>query len=239
MLGASHAALPGHGKTIIAAYLAGRRGTAMDAVTVGATVTVTHTAGVLVMGLLISVSATLASEDVLRWLGVASGLLIAVIGVVLLRSAIRQRSTVPDFLEPELEPEPALVGAGHGHGHGHNHGHGHGHGMRFGRASLIGMGVAGGLVPSPSALIVLFGAINLGRTWFGVLLVLAYGVGMAAMLTAAGLILIKLRDRLDHLVIANRLRRHTRRLAALTPILTAALVLVVGLGLTIRAFVAG
>jgi ABC-type nickel/cobalt efflux system permease component RcnA len=91
ILGASHAALPGHGKTVIAAYLVGRRGTSRDAVVVGATVTLTHTAGVLVLGLLLSLSSVLAGESVLRWLGIASGLLIAGIGVVLLRSAARKR----------------------------------------------------------------------------------------------------------------------------------------------------
>ncbi|MEO6087645.1 MAG: High-affinity nickel-transporter, partial [Umezawaea sp.] len=91
VLGASHAALPGHGKTLMAAYLAGRRGTSRDAVLVGATVTFTHTAGVLVLGLLLSVSSALAGDVVLRWLGMASGLLVAVIGGALLFSALRRR----------------------------------------------------------------------------------------------------------------------------------------------------
>jgi nickel/cobalt transporter (NicO) family protein len=92
------------------------------------------------------------------------------------------------------------------------------------------MGIAGGLVPSPSALIVLLGAVGLGRTAFGVLLVVAYGVGMAAMLTAAGLVLVRVRDRW-----ASRPRRALARLAALAPTSTAALVLCVGLGLAGRA----
>ncbi|CAM3705737.1 nickel/cobalt transporter [Kibdelosporangium persicum] len=206
VLGASHAALPGHGKTVIAAYLVGRRGTPKDAVLVGATVTLTHTAGVLVLGLLISVSSVLAGEAVLRWLGVASGLLIAGIGIVLMRSALRGRRA-------------------HGHGHGHGHGH-------FGKAGLVGMGVAGGLVPSPSALVVLLGAIALGRTWFGVLLVLAYGLGMAGTLTAAGLLLVKLRDRMDGL--SDRIQRYTK----LVPVMTSAMVLLVGSGLAVRGLAA-
>ena len=91
------------------------------------------------------------------------------------------------------------------------------------------MGVAGGLVPSPSALVVLLGAIALGRTWFGVVLVLAYGLGMAATLTAAGLLLVSVRDRLG-----PRLARF-RRYADFTPLGTAALVMVVGVGLATRA----
>lgn len=213
VLGASHAALPGHGKTVIAAYLAGKHGSVRDAITVGTTVTVTHTAGVLVLGLLISGSSALAGEAVLGWLGVASGLLVASIGAVLLRSAARHR---------------------HGHGHAHGHGHGHAHGHGHGRTGLVGMGVAGGLVPSPSALVVLLGAIALGRTWFGVLLVFGYGVGMAATLTLVGVLLVHLRDRFDRLPLP-RVRARLARLRLVMPALTAALVLVVGLGLTVRA----
>lgn len=236
VLGASHAALPGHGKTVIAAYLAGKNGSVRDAVTVGATVTVTHTAGVLVLGLLISGSSAIAGESVLAWLGVASGLLVASIGAVLLRSALRNRTTRD---EPARELVLAHSGAlrtssppaqGHGHSHGHGHGHGHSHG--HGRSGLIGMGVAGGLVPSPSALVVLLGAIALGRTWFGVLLVLGYGVGMAATLTLVGILLVRLRDRFDRL---PGLRHRLTRLRNWLPTLTATLVLVVGLGLAVRA----
>ncbi len=107
-------------------------------------------------------------------------------------------------------------------------------GGRFGRGALVGLGIAGGLVPSPTALLVLLGAIGLGRTWFGVGLVLSYGLGMAATLTAAGLLLVGLRDRLDRIRISEGLRRHTARLVAATPLLTALLVLGVGVGLALR-----
>ena len=205
VLGASHAALPGHGKTVIAAYLAGRAGTPRDALVVGATVTLTHTAGVLALGLLISATSAVAGDAVLRWLGVVSGLLVAAIGVALLRASLRRT-------------RQARVG----------HGHGHGHGFGGGRGGLVGMGVAGGLVPSPSALVVLLGAVALGRTWFGVVLVLGYGLGMAATLTAVGLLLVRLRDRL---AAVERLRD---RFTAL-PAITAGGVVVVGAGLVLRA----
>jgi nickel/cobalt exporter len=93
------------------------------------------------------------------------------------------------------------------------------------------MGVAGGLVPSPSALVVLLGAIALGRTVFGVALVLGYGLGMAATLTAAGLILVRIRDRARPAILE---RFGTIRLVAYTPIATAVLVLVVGVALAVR-----
>ncbi|SEU39319.1 nickel/cobalt transporter [Nonomuraea wenchangensis] len=203
VLGAGHALIPGHGKTVMAAYLAGRRGRPRDAVVVGATVTATHTAGVLVVGLALTAFTTLAGETVLSWLGVASGALIAVIGVRLLLNARR--------------PVP-------------RHGHGHGHSGK--RAGLVGLGVAGGLVPSPSALIVLLGAIALGRTWFGVALVTAYGAGMAATLTVTGLLLVKLVDRLERRAAAGR--RLAARVSGLAPLGTAAMVVLLGAGLAVR-----
>jgi nickel/cobalt transporter (NicO) family protein len=94
--------------------------------------------------------------------------------------------------------------------------------------------VAGGLVPSPTALLVLLGAIGLGRTWFGVVLVLCYGLGMAATLTAAGLLLVGLRDRVERIRVSEGVRRRAGRLVAGAPVLTAALVLVVGIGIAVR-----
>src|SRR5439155_7194994 len=134
LLGAGHAALPGHGKTVLAAYLAGRRGRPRGAVAVGALVTLTHTGAVLVVGLLLSVSTTLAGDRLLGYLGLASGLLIVAVGGWML---VQSRRT---------------------HRHHHHHDHHH-----HGKLSLAGIGLAGGLVPNPSALVVLLGAIGLGR----------------------------------------------------------------------------
>ncbi|AGK80217.1 nickel transporter [Streptomyces microflavus] len=285
VLGASHAAMPGHGKTIMAAYLAGRRGTRRDAVTVGATVTLTHTAGVLVLGLALPVSTHLAGEGVLLWLGAASGLLVTGIGLWLLLGAVRGR------------PQHNHHHHGHGdidhhHDHDHHHSHDHGHdrphhhhgpatlvptpagppsgelqgnstvatlappdhdhdhhhdpagtstapekARRTSRTGLIGMGIAGGLVPSPSALVVLLGAVALGRTAFGVLLVIGYGLGMAATLTLAGLLLVRLRERIESHDRARTLRHHPllRKLVRTGPVITSLLVVAVGLGLTLRA----
>ncbi|MEO7193712.1 MAG: High-affinity nickel-transporter [Pseudonocardiaceae bacterium] len=236
VVGAAHAALPGHGKTVMAAYLAGRRGTRRDAVVVGATVTLTHTAGVLVLGLLVTVFSSLAPEDVLRWLGVISGLVVAGIGAGLLRSALRQRSAARAVPVPvDSVMVPVGVGAGVGAPPAHGHGHGHGGsqlaGNRYGRSALVAMGIAGGLVPSPTALVVLFSAVALGRTWFGVILVVCYGAGMAATLTAAGLILVRVRDHLELNHSGARLRQRAQGLLAALPVLTALLVLIVGLGL--------
>lgn len=265
LLGAGHAMLPGHGKAVMAAYLAGRRGRRRDALVVGATVTLTHTVGVLVLGLVLTAASSIAGEGVLRYLGLISGLVIVVVGVVLVRDAWRGRAVSSSVTEIAV---PALAGTGssgataltqdggHGHEHGHGHGpqdghghdpqdgqgHGHGHSHApadgMGRRSLIGIGVAGGLVPSPSALVVLLGAIALGRTVFGVLLVLAYGLGMAATLTAVGLLLVAGVARLERVEGAGRRARTVVGLRAWLPLVTATLVLVVGLGIIARGLLA-
>lgn len=258
LLGAGHAVLPGHGKTVMAAYLAGRRGRRRDALVVGATVTLTHTVGVLLLGLLLTVASALAGEEVLRYLGVVSGLLITVVGAVLVRDALRERRTQrwEETLAAGVgEAGEVLTGShGHSHGHSHDHSHGrdHGHGDAHGhphgehghshghshggfdRRTLVGIGVAGGLVPSPSALVVMLGAIALGRTVFGVLLVLAYGLGMAGTLTAVGLLLVHARQRLDRVGAGGRVSTTAVRLRTWLPLFTAALVLVVGVGLVLR-----
>jgi nickel/cobalt exporter len=265
LLGCGHALLPGHGKTVMAAYLAGRRGRPRDAVLVGATVTLTHTVGVLVLGLAISLSSAFAGEQVLRWLGVASGVLVAVIGAVMLRDVLRDGRR-PAPLTPVERGVPVLAGAvagahgtgapahvhhdhahphdhehphDHGHEHPHDHGHEHTHPHTHGRGGLVGMGIAGGLVPSPSALLVLLASVALGRTVFGVLLVVAYGLGMAATLTAVGLALVRVRDRLDRRLRAGRTSSVLRAVARMAPLVTAALVLVVGLALVARGVVLG
>jgi ABC-type nickel/cobalt efflux system permease component RcnA len=286
VLGAGHAALPGHGKTVLAAYLAGRAGRPRDALTVAGTVTLTHTGGVLMLGLVITGGSALVGERILGWLGVVSGVVVLVVGAGMLRSVLRQRRATSDqdthdhgHAHPHGEPhdhghapdqghthqhgEPHDHEHGHGHGHDHvhdhghehrldhplgtdDHGHGHHHGrgghVHSGRWSLAGIGIAGGLVPSPSALVVLLAAIGLGRTAFGVLLVLAYGAGMAATLTGAGLLLLTMQRRFARATSrstattwVNWLRRLAARLGAATPTATAALVLAVGAGLALRA----
>jgi nickel/cobalt exporter len=193
--GAAHALAPGHGKTLMACYLASQRADRLrSAVTVGATITVTHTGGVLLLGLLLAGGTALAPERLYAWLTAASGLLVALVGAALLRSAVRERA------------RPLVPASPHAHAHPHPHPHPHRHPAGPSRAGLAAMGVAGGLLPSPTAVVVLLGAVALGRAWLGVLLVLGFGLGMAATLTVAGLFVSRLRDRLDRAGLAsNRL----------------------------------
>jgi nickel/cobalt exporter len=232
LLGAGHAALPGHGKTVLAAYLAGRRGRVRDALVVGATVTLTHTGAVLVIGLLLSTSSAFAGDRLIGYLSLASGILVTAVGVGMLVSALRRRTHGAAHPHSHSHDQ-------HDHGHGHGHGHDHGHGHGAGRLGLAGIGLAGGLVPSPSALVVLLGAVGLGRVGFGVLLVLGYGLGMAAALTGAGLLLLFVQRRMTVATGWPRLVRRLSPLVARVPAaaatLTAALVMIVGVGLAVRA----
>jgi ABC-type nickel/cobalt efflux system permease component RcnA len=273
VLGAAHAIAPGHGKTVMAAYLVGEKGSLRQAGVIAMTVTVTHTAGVLVLGIVLTTSVVLAPQRIYAWLGLASGLLLAGVGGTLLRRAWQNRQAMArahghshghdhpdhgrhdhadahaDHDHPDRghshdqadQADHADADHDHGHGHDHSHGHSHGHGHHhhhlptsLGIRSLIAMGFAGGLVPSPSALVVLLGAVALGRTWFGMLLVLGYGAGMACTLTGVGFALARWRAVFE--------RRGTGRVSMLlrrtVPVATAGLIVLVGLGLAGQAAVA-
>lgn len=231
-LGAVHAFAPGHGKTVMAAYLVGERGSMRQAAIIGLTVTATHTAGVLVLGLALSASSSLAPETIYPWLGVASGLLLAGVGAGMLLRATGRR--------PQLVP----AGGGHAHTHDdhdhahghhhHDHHHDHDHGTVEWR-SLVPLGLAGGMVPSPSAIVVLLGAIALGRAWFGVALVIAYGLGMAVTLTGAGLALVRGRAAIERrLAVPGAAAGRLASLAGRLPVLTAACIVAGGLLLAFR-----
>jgi nickel/cobalt transporter (NicO) family protein len=139
-LGALHAFAPGHGKTAFAATLVAEKGTRRDVLVLAGTVTVTHTAGVVALGLLLAASGTAATDRLYPWLGVASGLLVAAVGAGLLRRWIRARRAS-----------------------GEHHDHAHPHTTVIRPRSLVALGLAGGLSPSPSALLVLLASISLGR----------------------------------------------------------------------------
>ncbi|MEW6471544.1 MAG: hypothetical protein AB1679_04685 [Actinomycetota bacterium] len=207
----------------------------LRAAVLGLTVTSTHTAGVLLLGILLSGSTAVVPEDLYPWLGLTSGAMLAGVGVsplvrawrrrsggprspstgttattITATTAVRSTTTTADRPRLTLTPtRPPMT-----------------------RRALMVMGAAGEMVPSPSALVVLLGAIALGRTWFGIALVLGYGVGMALTLVAAGLLMVHARTSLD-----RRLRGRTpmARLAQMLPVMTASFVVVAGVGLATRA----
>lgn len=185
-LGAVHALAPGHGKTLMAAYLVGRDGTRKQAAGLGLAVAVSHTLGVAVLGLVTATASTqFRPEAVYPWLTTGSASIVTGLGLVMLFRAVRGRRS-------------------HTHDHGHSHGPGADHHHEppadLGWRSLAALGLAGGLVPSASAVVLLLGALAIGRPWFGVGLVFAFGAGMSLALVAAGLIALKLtRTGLDRL----------------------------------------
>jgi nickel/cobalt exporter len=184
--GALHALSPGHGKAMVAAYLIGTRGTARHAIGLGATVTVTHTIGVFALGLVtLALSQYILPEDLYPWLTLVSGLLVVLVGLGVLRSRVRWAR------KRRAHERAHRHGHEHSHGHYHEHGHGHDHQHeipdRVTWKGLIAMGAAAGLIPCPSALVVLLGAIAQHQVALGLLLIVAFSAGLAMTLTALGL----------------------------------------------------
>ncbi|WP_149550711.1 nickel transporter [Streptomyces marokkonensis] len=240
-LGAMHALAPGHGKTLMAATAAARGGRARlrDVLPMAASVTVTHTLGVVALGLLVTAGSA-AAPSVIAWLGIASGVLVTLAGASLVRRALRNRKHTHHHGSGHEH--------GHGHGHEHEHGHPHGHTHTHGghththaaaptlRGTIL-LGFAGGLVPSPSAVVVLVGAAALGQAWFGLLLVVAYGAGLALTLTAAGYAVVRAGSGVTRLL-AGRPRWTAAPWAALVrraaPLGSAFAVVALGAGLVFR-----
>ncbi len=203
--GALHALSPGHGKAMVAAYLIGTRGTARHAVWLGATVTVTHTIGVFALGLAaLALSQYVLPEDLYPWLTLVSGLLVVTIGAGVLRARLRHRRH---------------------HHHGTHHQHPEG---SVTRRNLIAMAAAAGLIPCPSALVVLLGAIAQHEVALGLLLIVAFSAGLAATLTGLGLAVVYARRILPR-------GRLTGRLAGVLPAVSALVIVLVGCVLTAQA----
>ncbi len=214
--GALHALSPGHGKAMVAAYLIGTRGTARHAVWLGVTVTITHTMGVFALGLVtLLLSQYILPEDLYPWLTLASGLLVVSIGAGVLRSRLRWARA------------RRASGEGHGHHHHHHH-HAHDHDHTVTRRSLIAMGAAAGLIPCPSALVVLLGAIAQHEVALGLLLIVAFSVGLAGTLTALGLLVVYARRVLPRVGLDGRL-------GAALPAASALAIVIVGCVLTVQA----
>lgn len=300
-LGAFHALSPGHGKTIVAAYLVGSRGTAKHAVFLGAVVTITHTIGVFALGLVtLFASRYIVPEKLYPWLGFASGLTVVGIGLMLFFQRLRglddhhhhdhQHPETPHAHahdhEHELEhahtgnsahghahagepashahDNPASVhDTGHGmdhehgphdhsHPHGHSH-HDHGHHQHHGHddhghhhghhhhdlgntevslKNLLALGISGGIVPCPSALVVLLSAISLHRIGFGLVLILAFSLGLALVLTFIGLLMVYARRFMDQFTGQGCLLRGL-------PVLSSLVITVLGLIIAVQALVSG
>jgi nickel/cobalt transporter (NicO) family protein len=204
--GAAHALTPGHGKAIVAGYLVGSRGKPRHAVLLGGIVTVTHTAGVFALGLVtLLLSQFVVPERLYPWLTVASGLLVVAVGGSVFWSRWR-----------------------HGHAHQHDHDHDHHHHNTHDTRSLLGIGVAAGLLPCPSALVVLLSAIALHRVGFGLALIVAFSLGLAATITLIGLLAVFARRAFGRLALDGPV-------VGALPTVSALVILAVGIGITVNA----
>ena len=202
-VGALHALGPGHGKSLIGAYLIGADGTLRQAAAIGAAVSVMHTASVLGLGVLVlSAERVFAPERVYPWLGLASGLVALGLGAALLVSRIH-----------------SLSEGRHGHEHPHPD-------RPLSRRGLVALAFAGGILPSPSALVVLLASVAIGRAALGFVLIAAFSAGLAASLVAVGVLAIRARH-----VATGRLPAGLMRLA---PVVSAGCIALLGLALTGR-----
>ena len=169
--GAGHALSPGHGKTMVAAYLVGSRGTPQHAVLLGLVTTLTHTISVFALGsLALLLSRHIWPEQLYPLRSLVSGLMVCAVGFWL--------------LDRFLHPSPS-----HDHTHHHDASHMHQHSLpQITLRSLVSLGIAGGLVPCPSALVLLLSSIALHQTAYGLLLVCAFSFGLAIVLISIGLV---------------------------------------------------
>jgi ABC-type nickel/cobalt efflux system permease component RcnA len=248
-LGAFHALSPGHGKTVVAAYLVGSRGTAGHALFLGAVVTLTHTIGVFILGLItLYASKYVIPEKLYPWLGFFSGLTIVAIGLTLFVKRYRNLygSHVYNFKHDLAHTHFHYHPAGHSHSpthpdhvHSHHH-HSHSHhpdGFSLGKervslGSLLALGVSGGMVPCPSALVVLLSAISLHRIGLGLVLIVAFSIGLALVLMGIGLLMVYAKQFMD------RFREEGTILQRL-PLLSSLLITVLGLGIAVQSLISG
>jgi ABC-type nickel/cobalt efflux system permease component RcnA len=244
-LGAFHALEPGHGKTVVAAYLVGSRGTAWHALMLGLIVTATHTAGVYILGAVtLFASRYVVPEHLYPWLGVISGLIIAGLGFSLFLRRYAGSAHTHSHDHPHGYPHAHghphhhihAPGAEHAHTHEHHthqrHPHYHHAQSMVSRRELLALGVTGGIVPCPAALVVLLSALSLNRVGFGLLLIVAFSIGLAAVLIAIGIVM----------VYAQRLMSRFRGEGALItrwlPLTSAAVMTVFGMAIAVQALVA-
>jgi len=223
--GAAHAATPGHGKTIAAAYIVGARGKPIDAVILGIFVTLSHTSGIVLIGVLASLGSTwLRPQRIEAYLAIVVGIMVIGLGLWMLWA---QRDLVALAMgetgEPGDGPGRAEAHAHdhdhtHDHDRDHDHPHSHGHGESvvwhshgFGKVHahrldvvaenrpklpvLLALGIAGGLLPDPAALALLLGALSSGKVLLGLVTVVVFSLGFAATLVVVGIVAAKVGER--------------------------------------------
>jgi ABC-type nickel/cobalt efflux system permease component RcnA len=200
--GALHALEPGHGKTMVAAYLVGSRGTPKHAILLGAMVTFTHTISVFILGLgTMFLSRYFMPDRISKVLGIVSGLTIVGIGTMLLwrrANSVREHTQHHGHVHAHAHTHTHDHAHAHSHPHDHDHPHPHTHTHdgnthshvpdgEISMGSLLALGASGGLMPCPSALVLLLSAISIGRPGLGMILLVAFSLGLAIVLMATGM----------------------------------------------------
>jgi nickel/cobalt exporter len=223
-LGALHALEPGHGKTVVAAYLVGERGRIRDAVLLGIVVTLAHTSSVIILAFLATVAAErFVPERVHEIMELVAGVIVLAVGIGML---VARKRRLGDHGHDHSE---------HGHSHGHHH-HGHDHGAvatgpdgRLGVTGLVALGISGGIVPCPAAFAILIAAVGLAEFARGVGLVAIFSMGMAAVLIAVGIAMVRASEAMK-----SRLENNSR-FVQIVPIISAVLIALIGAVLIVRA----
>jgi nickel/cobalt exporter len=247
-LGALHALTPGHGKTVVAAYLVGSRGMIWHAIVLGSVVTLTHTGSVFLLGIItLAASQYILPTTIIPWLEVLSGLLILGLGLYLLWQRfhywLKSRTTAPVVVETRkysLTPSSApkkisgpvkvenLPADAHHHGDGKVHSHNIPEALTW--RSLIALGISGGLVPCPDAIAILLVAVAINRILLGLALIISFSLGLAVVLIVIGLLMVSSRRLFDRFSFLDKA-------APVLPMVSAIIVLLLGLGLTWGAYV--
>jgi ABC-type nickel/cobalt efflux system permease component RcnA len=239
-LGALHALTPGHGKTVVAAYLVGSRGTSLHAIALGTVVTLTHTGSVFLLGIItLAASQYILPTTIIPFLEILSGVLIVGLGLYLLwqRFLFWQKSRTPEpeqkrkvSLSPMASKKPLgtvkvqnLPANMHHHGDGKVHSHEVPETITW--RSLIALGISGGLVPCPDAIAILLVAIAINRIMLGLALILSFSLGLAVVLIVIGLLMVNSRRLFDRFGFLDRL-------APFMPVVSAVIVLLLGFALT-------
>ena len=232
-LGSAHALTPGHGKTIVAAYLVGSRGTPKHAAFLGAMVTFTHTISVFALGLAtLFLTKYINQEAITQVLGAVSGVTIVIIGSTLFSQRLKKLRA--DQAHAHAHEHGLAHDHDHSHSHDHDHGHHHGPGGHshvpegeITMGSLIALGASGGLVPCPSALVLLLASIALGHVGLGLILLISFSLGLAVVLMSIGMLVLYAKSWLPDPQGASR-----HPLFRLVPVFSAAVVVCLGLLMT-------
>lgn len=226
--GGFHALSPGHGKTVVGAYLVGSRSKAHHALFLGLIVTITHTASIFALGFIaLGTSQFILTEQLYPWLSLLSGVLVVGIGLNLLISRLQGNHAFHSHDHHVYNHEHSH----HTHDHHEHHSHLPPNVSSMTWASLLALGISGGLLPCPSALVVLLSAIALGKIGFGLALVSAFSLGLAAVLTGIGLMLVYAK----HLF--EKLPLQIPKIKML-PVMSALGITIIGLGITTQALLA-